>query len=123
MRPTCLNTGCNLTVTDNGSRLRPFCSPCHKAGSEKLSARWGIKAFKTGRCQNDGRWGFACGVDYDLCPEAVGMTEIDHIDGDHTNNTAANCIELCPLCHTIKSKRAGDKSRKGGAKYAAAMRG
>lgn len=27
--------------------------------------------------------------------------EIDHIDGDHTNNTESNLILLCPNCHSL----------------------
>jgi hypothetical protein len=39
---------------------------------------------------------------------AKGMTEIDHIDGDHTNNNHDNLDELCPMCHKIKGQMSGD---------------
>jgi hypothetical protein len=39
---------------------------------------------------------------------AKGMTEVDHIDGDHTNNHPSNLDELCPLCHKLKGQQSGD---------------
>ena len=39
---------------------------------------------------------------------AKGMTEIDHIDGDCTNNDHSNLDELCPMCHKLKGQMAGD---------------
>jgi hypothetical protein len=36
------------------------------------------------------------------------MTEIDHIDGDYTNNHSSNLDELCPICHKIKGQQSGD---------------
>ena len=34
--------------------------------------------------------------------------EVDHIDGDHTNNDSGNLQELCMICHKIKGKMFGD---------------
>jgi hypothetical protein len=39
---------------------------------------------------------------------AKGMTEIDHIDGDCTNNHPTNLDELCPMCHKLKGRQSGD---------------
>lgn len=108
-RPICLNHGCNKLVTTDGSRWRPFCSGCHKAnyGARKLAK--GVTPYKTGKCANqDGRLGFSCAIDYTKAPWTVGQTQIDHIDGDHLNNTLENCMELCDMCHTYKGKLNGD---------------
>jgi hypothetical protein len=36
------------------------------------------------------------------------MTEVDHKNGDHTDNRNRNLDELCPMCHRLKSKLSGD---------------
>jgi len=73
----------------------------------------GVTPFKTGKCSNQkhgqkGFLGFPCPMDYIKAPWAIGRTELDHKDGDHTNNTIENIQELCPACHVEKSKRCGD---------------
>lgn len=110
-RPQCLNIGCIKPVANSGQRYRPFCHSCHKANYEKTELPKGVRAFKTGRCQNhDSYLGFPCAVNYALAVWAVGMTEIDHIDGNYLNNTRENCIELCPMCHKMKGRINGDYS-------------
>lgn len=47
-------------------------------------------------------------MDYDRAPWALGQTELDHKDGNHTNNTPENVEELCKACHAHKSKLNGD---------------
>jgi len=113
-RPTCLNYGCDKKVTHSGGpksggRYRPFCSRCHKANFGKATLKTGVKPFRTGKCCNsDGRLGFHCAINYDIAQWTLGMTEIDHIDGNHLNNSIENVQELCPLCHSRKSKLNGD---------------
>jgi len=108
-RPQCLNLGCVKPVASSGQRLRPFCSSCHKANYEKTPLPRGVQAFKTGRCQNhDAHQGFPCAVDYTVADWAIGMTEIDHKDGNYLNNTEQNCVELCPMCHKMKGRINGD---------------
>lgn len=108
-RPTCLNYGCNRPVATSGTRWRPFCHSCHTAGYGKGKLSPGIKFFKTGKCSNqDGKLGFICPIDYDKAFWAIGQTQIDHIDGNHLNNTVENCMELCDMCHTHKGKLTGD---------------
>jgi hypothetical protein len=69
----------------------------------------GITSYKTGMCSNqDSRLGFSCPIDYSKSPWAIGQTQIDHINGDHLNNTPENCMELCDMCHTYKGKLNGD---------------
>ena len=108
-RPICLNEGCGMNVTCSGSRWRPFCSRCHKAGYGAAVLKEGVVAFKTGKCSNqNGHLGFTCGIDYEKAPWAKGQTQIDHIDGNHLNNVPDNCDELCDMCHTYKGKLMGD---------------
>jgi len=69
----------------------------------------GVKAFKTGKCSNaDGHLGFYCAMDYDKAPWAIGLTQIDHKDGNYFNNTIDNCDELCDTCHKHKGRLSGD---------------
>ena len=107
--PTCLNIGCSKKCTHSGKRYRPFCSGCHTASYKKLSLADGVKPFKTGKCSNqDGHLGFTCGWNYKKAPWAIGLTQIDHIDGNYLNNVPENADELCHLCHTEKGKQNGD---------------
>ena len=108
-RPACLNYGCNKKVTSCGTRWRPFCSRCHRANYKNTKLPEGVIAYRTGKCVNsDGRLGFPCAIDYNKATWAIGMTEIDHIDGNHLNNTIENTQELCSMCHSRKGKLAGD---------------
>ncbi len=115
-RPTCINHGCNAPVavmsgkiTDANPRWRVHCSACQIASWGGKPHKPGVVPFKTGRCSNqDSHLGFCCPVDYDQHPEFIGMTEVDHKNGDHTDNRKSNLDELCPMCHNLKGKRAGD---------------
>lgn len=39
------------------------------------------------------------------------MTEVDHKDGNHCNNSPENLDELCIVCHKIKGQMSGDYNR------------
>ena len=127
-RPICINYGCKKYCTySTPGRFRPLCSRCHKAGFKYVLKRKmadgtikvyppvelaeGVTPFKTGKCSNqNGHLGFPCPMDYKKASWAIGRTELDHKDGDHTNNTVENIQELCPVCHVEKSKQCGDYS-------------
>ena len=114
-RPTCINHGCNKKVTHCGSRYRPVCASCHMAGYGKIEYPYGVLPFKTGICTNqDGHLNFKCAIDYRRASWAIGKTQIDHIDGNHLNNTLKNCEELCSLCHTFKGMLTGDFKNQNG---------
>ena len=109
MRPLCINHGCVSPVASNGARWRVHCTRCQKASYGARTHASGVRPYKTGRCSNsDGHLGFVCGIDYDRAPWAVGITEVDHKDGNHTNNHSSNLDELCPLCHKRKGMLHGD---------------
>ena len=51
-------------------------------------------------CENvDGRLGFTCTTNIFW----QGMLQVDHIDGNHTNNDLVNLQTLCACCHSYKS--------------------
>ena len=115
-RPTCVNHGCTEPVvyshkdTNGNPRWRIHCSRCQQASYGKVTLREGVTTYKKGVCSNsDEHLGFPCSVDFSKHPDwAKGMTEIDHIDGDHTNNSLDNLDELCPICHKLKSQLDGN---------------
>lgn len=114
--PQCVNHGCNEYVILNSidkqgrPRYRPHCGHCQAASFGKHPHRLGVTPFKTGQCSNkDGHLGFPCLIKWSKVPKwAKGMTEIDHIDGDNSNNSIDNLQELCPICHKLKGQLNGD---------------
>ena len=120
-RPICINPGCvSLCATQRGRvggsdvRYRVFCGTCHKNSYMDYPLAPGVKRFKKNRCSNiNSRLGFPCVVDWDLVA-STGFklsTEVDHKNGDNTDNRPRNLQELCSLCHSEKGKRAGDHNK------------
>ena len=114
-RPTCINHGCTKPVTfrhkdeQGNKRWRVHCGHCQAASYGKWPHSPGVTPFKIGRCSNsDSHLGFACAINYNKAPWTVGMTEVDHKNGDSTDNRVKNLDELCPMCHRRKSHLAGD---------------
>ena len=131
-RPTCVNHGCDslviaqsctLSEAEQTNSWRPHCGRCQKAAYGGIDLAYGVTSFKTGRCSNidgqlrltDGRKaGFECCMDWDKMDKTFhawkpsGITEIDHIDGDPSNNSIENLQELCKFCHSVKGQLAGD---------------
>ena len=108
-RPTCINIGCSKPVASSGPRWRPVCGHCHKAGYGAGKFALGVTPFRTGWCSNStGYLGFVCPINYTKATWCIGHTQIDHIDGNHLNNTLKNVQELCDICHKEKGKRNGD---------------
>jgi hypothetical protein len=117
-RPTCINRGCKKPVTytkkntDGTHRWISICGHCSKAQIGKISYAAGVTSYRTGICENKGgRLGFKCAVNHKLLPKGLHITEIDHRNGDYTDNRLSNIQELCVVCHKIKSKLSGDLNR------------
>jgi carbonic anhydrase len=117
-RPTCINKGCKKPVTwsfkqeDGTHRWKPICSHCEKAQQGRKPYASGVTPYRSGICENkDSRLGFKCAVNHKLLPKGMHITEIDHKNGDHTDNRLSNIQELCVVCHKIKSRLSGDLNR------------
>ena len=117
MRPICCNYGCKKPVavqtgriSDPSPRWRPVCGHCQKASYGKIPYAKGVTPFVTGICSNkDGHLGFTCWTDFEKMPEDFkGRTQIDHKNGNPTQNNIANLDELCVSCHAYKGQRQGD---------------
>jgi len=56
--------------------------------------------YRKDYCENkDGRLGFTCTTNIVW----QGMLHVDHIDGNHTNNSSNNLQTLCACCHGYKT--------------------
>lgn len=69
--------------------------------------------YRKNYCENiDGRLGFKCTytspthevlLELGLTEDFLGWLQVDHKDGNHTNNDECNLQTLCATCHTIKT--------------------
>jgi len=132
-RPYCINIGCYNPVHlvrdygDGWANYRKVCGPCH---SKKVGAKHGLKSMvqviakKQGKtvtqyvnqyhpykkhrktyCENnDSRLGFPCTttIHWD------GMLDVDHINGDPSDNRPINLQTLCKCCHSYKTSKYKD---------------
>ena len=81
----------------------PYVADVTKQDIGKGTYREGVTPFRTGKCSNQtGHLGFTCPIDYEKSSWVIGHTQIDHVDGNHLNNTAENCQELCDICQQRK---------------------
>lgn len=53
---------------------------------------------------------FFCPISRKIYPTIKGIYQVDHIDGNHFNNTKENIQDLCSVCHEIKGALSGDKA-------------
>lgn len=113
-RPECCNRGCHsIVIKTNTTKtgidiLRPLCSRCYNAGRGKGTYAVGVTPIKKDYCENaDGRLGHICTTTI----LGTYMNDLDHIDGDHYNNTEENIQTLCACCHRHKSKVSKDLDR------------
>ena len=99
----------------------------HKAGFLSITAYSNSKhpylKYRKSYCENkDGRLGFKCTykpptpktlLKMGLNEDFRRWLEVDHIDGNHTNNDESNLQTLCSCCHAIKTFMAGDHATPG----------
>ena len=110
---------------------------CHKHHSHRIATELNgfesITEFSNSRhpylkyrkdyCENlDGRLGFTCTytppseeqlIAAGLLGSFKGWLQVDHKDGDHTNNDEEKLQTLCACCHTVKTFSAGDYATPG----------
>lgn len=118
--PVCINQGCNKKVqirhwsAQEIPSLKTECSTCATARKNNRTLQ-NIIFHKKIYCENkDGRLGFICPIDIKRCSEFPSdCFDMDHIDGDHTNNNPDNVMTICKICHARKGKENNDfNSRK-----------
>lgn len=100
-RPTCVIADCGrpakgLGWKKNGTERiwSKLCTTCHRAKYQKNRKHLKHKKDICERC------GFV--------PEHIVQLQVDHIDGNHTNNDPTNLQTLCCNCHVLKSLKSGD---------------
>ena len=100
LRPICSKCNINLCRKGNKNKLNiqlwgKYCNTCHKAVYNLTNGNRskGYVLHKKDFCE-------FCGfIPIDLC-----QLDVDHIDGDRTNNAIENLQTLCANCHRLKTK-------------------
>jgi len=113
--PNCINEGCENNVAirhwsaQGDPSLKTECSRCADA-RKKNKFIDGITFHKKNYCENkDGILKFICPMDKERYNEFPSdIYHMDHLDGNHHNNTLNNLKTLCAICHTRKGKESGD---------------
>ena len=116
-RPRCHIEGCNRprqylgSATKDGSmQFRKSCESHHinaiaeKHGFESTTQYTNSKhpylRYRKSYCENiDSRFGFKCTTTIMI----AAMLQVDHIDGNPSNNDITNLQTLCACCHVYKT--------------------
>lgn len=137
-RPKCEYTeGCTKLAQNQNTTENPrwrkthgkhICHSCHVKRLLTLvkkdkSKKKHYTEYRKDCCENqDGRLGFKCTYvnpspeqlsKLDLAPDFKGYLQVDHIDGDSSNNNPENLQTLCANCHTIKTNWCKDYATRG----------
>ena len=107
----CCNIGCSnerarMTRLDNPvPKFRSTCGSCYNAGRGVGPFRFGVVPIKKDYCENqDARLGVKCTSTI----EGRWQLDMDHIDGNNSNNDPDNLQTLCKNCHAKKSRLQND---------------
>jgi HNH endonuclease len=81
-----------------------------KSSAEMRNSTHRYLKYRLDYCENhDGRLGFRCTTTI----MTSGQLDVDHIDGDPSNNDPGNLQTLCKCCHTYKTLTRRDWSSPG----------
>jgi HNH endonuclease len=81
-----------LRLNKAGQIRESICTSCRLRKFLSRRIRWADRlVYKKAHCERCGFQGHPCQLD------------VDHIDGDHTNDTPENYQTLCANCHRLKS--------------------
>ena len=112
--PPCINEGCTKPVairhwSNSLPSLKTECTTCSSARIKNKKID-GVIFHKKKICENkDGILGFTCAMDSERYHEFPSdCYQMDHLDGNHENNTPDNVKTFCGTCHTRKGKESGD---------------
>jgi 5-methylcytosine-specific restriction endonuclease McrA len=118
LAPTCKVEGCNKPADNAGNgRYHLRCGVHHKS-KFNFKGRKHTK-YKKDYCENiDGRIGERYGIEGGFkCINKIiipGQLEVDHMDGDRSNEHPVNFETLCVSCHRVKTIHAQDGHQKYG---------
>lgn len=106
-RPRCIVYGCDKPGQHTGRYRLDGTPTFRKTCTKHHNINYGMKGwdYKINRkeyCENvDGRLGFVCTT---TIIDPFWQLDVDHIDGDPSNNDANNHQTLCKCCHAIKTR-------------------
>ena len=103
VRGLCVKCSKNPQKAKPGGKFRALCSLCDKKENSPESKLKSLKKYTDrkrrpyrkhvkSRCEK-------CGFE----PEHICQLDVDHIDGDHSNNDPLNLQTLCANCHRLKT--------------------
>ena len=91
IRGICVLCGKNKQHSKGGGIYRATCQICHKK-RYVIGDKYAQRKLKGDVCDK-------CG----FVPEHLCQLDVDHIDGDHKNNSPENLQTLCANCHRLKT--------------------
>jgi hypothetical protein len=105
--PRCRNEDCDNPADNAGNgKWHLLCSMHHRAKYQHKNGNTSYKGHKKDFCENvDGRLNFKCTSTILI----KAQLEVDHIDGDKTNDNPTNFQTLCCCCHRYKTNVNGDR--------------
>lgn len=103
VRGFCVKCGNNPQKRLGKLKFRPLCSQCDKREysleSSKKSKRKYLKKKRRPYREHVGTHCTTCGFK----PQHICQLDVDHIDGNHENNSIENLQTLCANCHRLKT--------------------